>query len=181
MSLAPALPGTGPISLQPLLTEHVTQRYVDWLNDYQVMRYTEARYMRHSIDSTICYVKINLADPDAMLWRIVESDLTHIGNLRLSGLSSPHKRGDIALIIGEPSCWGKGYGPAAIHLASEFAFRCLHLHKITAGAYAINEASSRAFIKCGFSIEALLPQHYFFEGQFIDGIIMGLTVDQEAP
>lgn len=176
MANAPEIAGAL-ASLLPMLPEHVTEQYVGWLNDFEVMRYTEARYTVHSRESVLDYVLSNLDHPDAILWRIVDADRRHVGNLRLSGLSSPHKRGEVALIIGEKSCWGKGYGPAAITLAVDYCLNVLGFHKVTAGAYAINEASRRAFLKCGFVVEATLKEHYLFEGRFIDGLLFGLRAD----
>lgn len=173
MAQAPTLAGPL-VSLLPLGLEHVTDVYVGWLNDYEVVRHTEARYAPHTIDGVRAYVSVNLDSADAILWRIVADDGRHVGNLRLSSLSSPHRRGEIALIIGDKGSWGKGYGPAAIRLAASYCLDTLGLNKVTAGAYAINEASRRAFVKCGFKVEAVLPRHYFFEDRFIDGLLFGL-------
>ena len=43
------------------------------------------------------------------------------------------------------SAWGKGYATEAIELVTDYAFKKLNLHKLTAGCYQLNEAAIKAF------------------------------------
>ena len=53
------------------------------------------------------------------------------------------------ILTGEEDYWAKEYATDAIRLVVDYAFRKLNLRKLTAGAYAINQASVRAFLKAG--------------------------------
>jgi RimJ/RimL family protein N-acetyltransferase len=162
----------GEVELSLFLREHVSDRYLGWINDAETMRYTEARYKSHSRAEAEEYVAASNAGPGARLFRILYRG-DHIGNLRLSDINPHHQRSDMAIIIGEPGMRGRGIGPRAISLAAEFAFGPLSLHKLTAGMYAVNQASFNAFRKAGFRHEATLEKHYLYEGAWIDGLLLG--------
>ena len=85
------------------------------------------------------------------------------------------------MIIGAKTDWGRGIGPAAIALAAAHAFDELDLAKLTAGVYADNPASIRAFEKAGFTEEARLRSHYLSDGAYVDGIIMARFAERAEP
>lgn len=176
MADAPLLKGDR-ASLSPFGHDDPTERHLSWINDSNIMQFTEARYAPHTLESLAAYIEDNKNNPDALFWRILNAQGAHIGNLRLSGLSSVHKRADIAIIIGEKSHWGTGIATEALGVVSNYAFSVLKLNKLTAGAYAENERSRRLFEQAGFFLEARLKSHYLFNGKFIDGYLFGLLAD----
>ena len=91
------------VRLAPFLPEHVGQAYVGWLNDADVVRYTEARFVSHTLETARAYVADNLASDSAYLWRILGAEDVHVGNLRLGNIDRQHRRATIALIIGRHS------------------------------------------------------------------------------
>ena len=97
----------------------------------------------------------------------------HIGNIKLGPISWKHKNAEIGIIIGEKDCWGKGYARQAIELLSEYAFSKLKLHKLTAGCYANNIGSVKAFEKAGFVQEGRKISQYLCEGKYVDGVLLG--------
>jgi RimJ/RimL family protein N-acetyltransferase len=84
----------------------------------------------------------------------------------------------VGLIVGEKECWGKGFATEAIRLVMQLAFAQLGLRRLTAGAYASNIASIRAFEKAGFSREGLRRRHYLCDGEYVDGVLMGVLRDE---
>src|SRR5205814_2669717 len=97
----------------------------------------------------------------------------HIGNIKLGPIHWIHRYAEIGLLIGEKSCWGQGYASEAIRLVTTYAFERLNLHKVTAGCYATNVGSVRAFEKAGFVREGVRPRHCFCEGTYVDLILLG--------
>lgn len=156
------------IVLDPIAVEHVDDRYVNWLNDPLVRANTEIGAGPHTLVTTRAYVAASIAAPDAMMWRILDGDGLHVGNLRLSAINTVHRRAAVALIVGERSRWGNGIASRAIELATRLAFDHLGLHKLWAGIYATNPASRRAFEKAGFRLESTLREHAFQHDRFID-------------
>jgi RimJ/RimL family protein N-acetyltransferase len=155
------------VALRPLGIEDVSQEYVDWLNDPDVVAFTEQRGRQHSLKSVHDYVCATLQAPDAMIWRIICND-RHVGNIRLSEINKTHARAACALMIGVASARNRGVGRSAIDLIARHALGALQLHKLTAGIYATNPASRRAFERAGFRLEATLRGHARFGDAFID-------------
>lgn len=152
---------------------HVTERYVSWMNDYEVVQYTESRFYSHTIESIAQYVKQTSLKDDVYFFAIHTPENGHIGNIKLGPVNRYHSYAEIGIIIGEKSCWGKGYGTEAVRALKDWAFVELKLHKVVAGAYASNTGSVKAFAKCGFELEGILKSHVLFEGIYEDCYRMG--------
>ena len=70
---------------------------------------------------------------------------------------------------------GKGLATEAIGLTVDFAFKKLNLRKIISAVYANNPGSIKAFKKNGFSIEGRTKKRYFYRGDYVDSILLGIT------
>ncbi len=167
--------------LRPVTLTDVTERYVDWLNDERVNRFLETRHSRQTLDGVRAYVdRITRRDDEWLFAICLEADGTHIGNIKLGPVKPHHGVADISLFIGEPACWGRGYATEAIRLLSGHALRDLGLHKISAGMYASNDASLRAFLKAGYREEGRRRKHYLLDGRPEDVIELGLCAEDLA-
>lgn len=159
------------VRLSHLGVEWVSDRYVDWMNDYEVVKFTESRFNRHTRQSIERFVQNVEADTNSVAWAIFVG-FEHIGNIKLGPVDWHHSLADIGVILGSKEHWGHGYGTQAINLVAGWAFSELLLHKLTAGFCDGNGGSVRAFEKAGFSIEARQSSHYYFEGEYRDRLIM---------
>jgi len=163
------------VTLKSLVIDGADGPYSIWMQDPEVLAALEARHTSHDRESLRRYIEAENASDNKLLLGIYRTDIeSHIGNIKLN-IDPAHHRGDIGIIIGEKSCWGRGYAGAAIALMVDHAFHALGLHKLTAGCYASNPGSERAFINAGFTVEARRPAHYIQDGQIIDGVFMGLV------
>jgi RimJ/RimL family protein N-acetyltransferase len=145
------------------------------MNDAEVVRYLESRFISQSLDELYQFVTKHANDQNNIFLAIVlHENQRHIGNIKLGPIDWVHRRGEIGILIGEKDCWRQGYGTEAIRLLIDYAFHTLNLRKLTAGTYAANERSTHAFEKVGFVREGLLKEHSFFDGENIDVIRLGL-------
>ncbi len=152
----------------------VTDAYHRWMNDPEVTRYLETRFVPQSRDKIAAYVTAMDQSTDSVFLAIVvKEDDHHIGNIKLGPIDWVHQRADIALVIGDKAAWGRGYASEAIGLLTEYAFRTLRLHKVTAGCYATNVGSAKAFLKAGFTREGARRQQYVSDGGYVDEILLG--------
>jgi [ribosomal protein S5]-alanine N-acetyltransferase len=158
------------VTLSPLLAEHVNEAYVSWLNDPEVTRFTEVSDT-NTVASTRAYVETALASNSALVWRILSDDDHHIGNIRLSNISSLHQRAQVALMLGDRDYWGQGLATEAIGLVSRHGFESLGLRKLSAGVIEPNKGSCRAFEKVGYHLEATLVDHAMVADQVYDHLI----------
>lgn len=162
------------IYLRRLVLADVTPRYCRWLNDPEVNRYLESRFRRHTLRSLERDVQGMLADARNVFFAIVLRDGDrHIGNIKLGPILKEHRLADMGILIGEKDCWGQGYAAEAIQLLVGYSFQVLRLHKVTAGCYASNQGSLKAFLKAGFVQEGLRRKHCYCQGKYVDDILLG--------
>ncbi len=162
------------IYLRRLAAGDVSETYLGWMRAPEINRYLESRFAAHSLESLHEFVAKLAGDPLNLFAGIFMRDGDrHIGNIKLGPIEVRHRRADIGLLIGDAECWGKGFATEAIGILSDFAFGQVGLHRLTAGAYAANEGSSRAFERAGFEREGLLRSHWYCDGRFQDGVFLG--------
>jgi len=159
------------IILRPLDPDKIGQYYVSWMNDPEVVQYLESRWCIHTLDSIRNFVRqMNESSSDFLYGIFLEETGRHIGNIKIGEINRIHMFANIGLLIGEKDCWGKGFGTRAIILATEIAFRELHLNSLTAGIYSNNRSSYRAFLKAGWEDVGCYKKYRIFNGKFIDQI-----------
>jgi [ribosomal protein S5]-alanine N-acetyltransferase len=157
--------------MQPAL---VSDTYVAWLNDSLVNRYLESRFVAHDIASTCRFVEAALADEHVLFLGIRSIELDrHVGNIKLGPIDPHHGFAEIGIMIGDRSAWGRGIACAAIERIADIARDELRLRKLSAGCYASNVGSARAFQKAGFTVEGRRSAHYLLGGCAEDAVILG--------
>lgn len=157
----------------------VNENYYNWMNDNEVIKYLESRFYPQSREKIEEYVRSINNDPNHIFLAIIEKKSnTHIGNIKLGSINWFHRLADVGLIIGEKTAWGKGYATEAIRLVTEYAFRKLNLHKLSAGCYEENIGSEKAFKKNGYIVEGIRKKHCFYAGKYTDVILMGIINEE---
>lgn len=162
--------------LREVRPSDVNGTYYGWMNDSEVTRYLESRFYPNPIESLHDFVAKRVGDHDNIFLAIVrKDDNRHIGNIKLGPINWIHRFADVGLLIGEKDCWGQGYATEAIHLVTHYAFRTLNLHSLTAGCYASNQGSARAFLKAGWYQVGQRKSSLFLDGHFEDAILLGVV------
>ena len=163
MSEAPALEA-GPLALLPFGARHLTEAYVSWLNDPAVVRYSEQRHRRHTLDSCRAFISGFATGPN-LLWAIeTRADGRHIGNITAS-FDLNNRIADIGILIGSPGTQGKGYGRHAWGAVLDYLCADETLHKVTGGCLAANTAMVRLMRATGMREDGMRPDHYLIDGQ----------------
>jgi ribosomal-protein-alanine N-acetyltransferase len=173
LDLGPAARATT-VELFVLMPDHVSDAYVAWLNDPEVNRFLESRFDTHTIESTRSFVAAMHASPDNLMLGIRSTALgRHVGNIKLGPISRRHGTGEVGILIGDRAAWGRGIATQAIAALSDIARTRLGLRKVTAGCYATNVGSQRAFEKAGYAVEGCRKAQYLLDGQPEDLVVMG--------
>lgn len=150
-----------------------TDRYVAWMADPEVTRFLETRFAAPTHDDLRGYIAGMRAKPATLFMAIMLADGDrHIGNIKLGPVDAVHGTADVALLIGEKDCWGRGYAAEAIAAISDYAVERLGVRKLTAGCYAANVGSRRAFERAGYHVEGGRYAQYFSDGRYDDGLLM---------
>lgn len=162
------------IYLRKIKCSDVNKTYLSWMNDLVTTQYLESRFQKWTVKKLKDYlIEVN-KNPDYVFFAIILiKNNKHIGNIKIGPINRVHKLADIGIIIGDKTCWGKGYGPEAIRLVSKYAFSKLKLNKLTAGMYANNIGSYKAFLKADFTKAGVYKKHRFFKkSMIVDEILM---------
>ena len=163
------------LCLRALEPSDLNATYLGWLNDLEVSRYLETRFLPQTLETLQAYWQAHRDDPTSPWFAIcLIEDGRHIGNIKLGPIQWLHRRADLSLFIGDRSCWGQGYASETIALLSDWAFLELDLQKLNAGVYAGNTRSRRVFEKCGFALEGTLREEVVCGGQRLDVWRLGL-------
>jgi RimJ/RimL family protein N-acetyltransferase len=160
-------------------TERLTLRQLNkstpdqlrWLNDPEIVRYSEQRHQHHTQFSQINY--INSFKDGSHIWRICRLDSgAHIGNLTAT-YDKHNKLADVGILIGEADCWGQGYGAEAWNAACQWLLGEGGVRKLEAGCMRSNEAMLKIIRGSGFRQEGELANHFLQGGGPVSAVLFG--------
>ena len=148
------------LKISILQVEQVTQKYVDWFSDNEVVKYSENQIENFHLKGNK-YVASCLKNPSLDLYGIFDEDL-HIGNIALSGINSVHRVAEITYVVGERLYWGKGVATFACKEIIKLAKSQLNSQSF-AGVSEQNISSKRVLEKNKFVLEGRRIDHLYFQ------------------
>ena len=143
------------VRLSVFLEHDVSEKYLGWLADNSINKYLEVRFKEYSASDAREYIASCIRSSNIYFLKIESNTEGFIGTCTIYH-NNNHKTAEIGLMIGESSLHGRGYGSKVIGLLKTFCCHELGVRKVTAGLYASNEGSKKAFLQNGFSIECSL-------------------------
>lgn len=162
-----------PIFLKKLkLNKDITKKYLNWINDPDINKYTEQRFKRKKLhDIKKFVIEKNISKTEYLYGIFLKSGNVHIGNIKLGPINQNHKTAFISYFIGEKELQNKGYGKRAIELVCNIAKK-KKIKKIKAGCFSINLPSIQVLKKNGFKLEARLKKELVFNKKRYDQCIL---------
>jgi RimJ/RimL family protein N-acetyltransferase len=97
-----------------------------------------------------------------------------IGFIGFDGLNWTNRDTYVAIGIGEPDFWSKGYGSDAMRLMLCYGFTELNLHRISLTVFEQNPRGIRSYEKCGFRHEGRIREFLLRDGKRSDMFHMGI-------
>lgn len=163
---------SGQLVLVPFRAKHLSATYVSWLNDPVVVRYSEQRHRKHSLQSCANYLQ-QFEAAGNLFWAIETADGMHIGNITAT-LDVRNRLADIGILIGDPNSRGKGHGLAAWGSVLRFLQNHPCIDKVTGGCLSTNQPMISIMDKCAMTPDGVRLKHYLWEGQKVDIIYRAL-------
>lgn len=162
------------LRIVPFSEEHLTPCYVNWLNDPEVVRYSDQRYRKHTLESCREYWQSFTESPN-YFWAIVARDaqLGYIGTMT-AYVNTIHSVADVGILIGERTVWGRGYGLEAWTAACDYLLREAEIRKVTGGALSVNTAMLKIMRRVGMVEDGRRTRQCLFEGREVDIVHMAL-------
>ncbi len=169
------------IYLRAIAEDDLRGKYFDWLNDYEVTRFTESGRFPNTPTAMESYYRSVILNAANIALAVVEKQTDrHIGNVKIGPINWVHRCAEFGILIGEKDCWGKGYGTEATSLMLRYSFQRLNLHKIVLGVHSGHIGAIRAYERAGFRVEGQLREALFLDGSYCDKVLMGVTAEQYA-
>lgn len=162
---------TGRLSLRPLTKS--TVRQIAWLEDAEVVKFSEQRHKRHNLKTQLRYVD-TFTGAKSHLWAIhLAATGEHIGNLSCVH-DFNNDIGEVGILIGEKKCWGLGMGAEAWKEACNFLLDPLRgaIRKLEAGCMRENVAMVKIIEGAGFKFEGERLNHFLVDGNRPVGMML---------
>lgn len=164
------------LTLEPFAERHLSDRYVGWLNDPEVVRFSEQRHRTHSRESAAAYLRSFEGTPH-YFWAVLTRDAqpVHIGNIN-AYVDPVNGVADIGVLIGDKTVWGCGYGGEAWIAICRFLLDS-GLRKVTGGTLASNLGMMAIMRRAGMSPDGVRRRHAVVDGEPVDMVHMALFRD----
>lgn len=161
----------GPCRIVPFAERHLTARYAAWLNDPDVVRYSEQRHRRHDLASCAAYAA-SFAGGDDLFLAIEARNpaLGHVGNLTVA-IDTPNASADVSVMIGEPAARGTGIGSAAWCGIVDWLLGPGGMRRVTAGTMAANAPMLALIRKSAMTVDAVRPRAFLIDGAEMDLVL----------
>ena len=166
------------IELKELNSTLVSEKYVKWMNNYEITKLTEQRFSKHTKKDVIRFVNEKKKSKNEILFGIfyLNKKKTHIGNIKLGPINNRHKFAEISYLIGDLEFQNKGLATKAIKKVLILAKKKYKLKKILASIYSNNIASQRVLEKNKFKLEGIIKKKIIFRNKRLDQLIFGKLI-----
>ena len=109
----------------------------------------------------------------------MRTDPAMIGSIGLYKLQPEHHLAEVGFQL-LPDHWGKGLMSEALNAVLHFAFDQLSAHRVEAMTDPRNTRSCALLERCGFTLEGVLRESYYWEGAFLGTAVYGRLAGDRA-
>lgn len=170
MFATPTLRTARLLLMPPLMHEGMNvDHFLKWLNDPEVVEYSEQRHRKHTKSSQYDYLS-TFDGHNSYLWEI-RLEHAPIGSVSVYR-NHPNRVANIGIMIGEKGKQGQHYACEAWEAVCNWLFKD-GVRKLEAGCMASNKPMIRVLEKTGFVYEGRLHGHFLLEGRPEDAVYYG--------
>jgi len=142
----------------PFAETDLCPAYVEWLNDRELMRYSEQRLKRHTLESCRAYLRSFQGTPHHF-WALRHATLGLVGTMTAYLDPVRGDSADLGILVGHPQARGRGLGREAWGAVMETLLGPLGLGSVTAGTLEINTPMRR--VMEGTGMQRLPEKEHF--------------------
>lgn len=168
-----AIAGTGyvlygdKVVLKPFDATDIDDIYINWLNDPEVVRFSNQRFLMHDRESCLRYLASFEGTNNLFISVRRQLDGRPLGTLT-AYISRYHGTVDVGIMLGDKSVWGGGYGQDAWDTLAKWLLGRDDVRKLTAGTLACNYGMIKLMERSGMTLEAVRKAQEIVEGQPVD-------------
>lgn len=142
------------IKLRCFTVDHINDDYISWLNDPDVVKYSNQRFKNHDHVSCRKYLD-SFYDTENLFLAIHHKDSDKFIGTMTAYLSVPHKVVDIGLMIGDKDYWGMGIGRDAWNLLMNYMLEANNIRKVTGGTLRCNTGMVKIMKNSGMQLDGI--------------------------
>lgn len=149
-----------------------------WLNDPEIVSGLGDVHFPSSRSQQESWFERIQKDERTIRLAVQNTDGALIGYTGFWNLHWRDRRAEHALIVGEESYKGKGFGREIIMTCARYAFEEMNLHRLDAHILETNEASRKVYEACGYRVEGVLREHGVRGGRRLNRMVLGLLASE---
>jgi len=158
------------LDLVPFAEGFIGPEYLSWLNDPRVVRFSNQRFLVHTAESSLAYLR-SFEGTENLFLALRERSLRRVVGTMTAYVNPRHGTADLGILIGDPSSWGRGYGLEAWSTLQNFLLSAGGLRKVTGGTLRGNVGMLRIFERSGMQLEGVRVGQEIVESQPMDALL----------
>lgn len=136
------------VELRQFTADHICEDYLNWLNDPEVVRFSNQRFKTHDGASSQAYLRSFDGGNNLFLAVHLKQSGLFVGTMT-AYFSMPHKTVDIGIMIGNKDYWGRGVGSDAWKTLMAYLLQFDCVRKVTGGTLRCNSGMVNIMLKAG--------------------------------
>jgi RimJ/RimL family protein N-acetyltransferase len=132
---------------------HINNEYIGWLNDPQVVKFSNQRFIHHDFGSCSAYHQSFKGSKNLFLAIHLKDNNKFIGTMTVY-FSSSCMVADLGLMIGNTSYWGKGIGQEVWQIVMTYMLKIKKIPKVTGGTLSCNLGMINIMKKTGMQLDS---------------------------
>ncbi len=137
---------------------------LEWMHDPSVYNYFQKQFNRITKEEVIAFIQNSYTDTD-IHFAFTDINDEYQGTVSLKQISLKNKNAEYAIVT-RKIAQGKGYAFQATLEILQYAFHCLHLHKVYLNVIETNTHANRFYRKVGFYYEGTAKEHLLIDGHY---------------
>ena len=155
------------LNLRLFKESDISDDYISWLNDPEVVKFSNQRFMSHNRKTCEAYFN-SIDGSDDLFLAIIHHESEEIVGTMTVYFTPNHQIADIGIMLGNRACWGQGLGAEAWCALMDFLLEKLGVRKVTGGALSCNKGMMRIFEKAGMVLDGTRKDHEMLDGKPYD-------------
>jgi RimJ/RimL family protein N-acetyltransferase len=132
-------------------------------------------------DALLADIERAEAEPDLIGLFVIEADGERAGTMRFASRGGRNRIADLGGLAVHPDFRGGKVADEAARMFQRHLFEELGFHRLQLEVYGFNERAIRHAERAGFVLEGRKRRAYERDGEWVDGVLFGLTQEDLEP
>lgn len=129
----------------------------------------------YSMDDMKDWLQSHRKRSDEIIWSIInKNNNICVGHVGLYEIDYRIRSAEFAIMIGDNSVWGKGFGKLCTDFAVKYAFNELNINRVYLTVLRTNPRAIELYKSIGFVVEGTMREAQYKMGEYIDILMMSL-------